>query len=545
LALSAVRAARHNKALQLFQLARLASVTGRWAYTVTLAVYAYRSGGAYAVALAALVRLGPAALASPFSGELLARGRVGTLLLKAGLLRSAVLATAGLLALLVEPSWPVYVCVAAESAVSAVMRPAQQSLLPRLAQTPEELTTTNLALSVIESLGVLIGPLCGAALLHLTTVGTVFLVAAGAYLVSALLLLPVSLDDAGPVVLRVRERRSFVSEALGGLRVVAADRDARVVLILYGAQNLIAGALNVLIVVTALRLLDLGQTGVGTLTAALGIGGVIGGGLVLARLPRRRHGADLAIGLALWGIPLVALAATSSEVVALLMLALVGVGVTVVDVAAVTLLQRAAADDVLGHALGLLQSILVTTVGIGTLVAPALIDWLGVRGALLAAGVPLPLLATSLWKRLNRLDAGTKSTSRWSALIAANSIFAPLSVVARDEIASQMVELPMHATDLVIEQGGRGDAFFLIGSGEVEVEQDGRLVAELGPGSGFGEIALLRDIPRTATVRAKTDGTLLRLERDPFLAVVTGNRFTAQAAESLVGARLGFGGVVG
>ncbi len=533
----AFRSTRANRSLRLLQLARLASVTGRWAYTVTLAVYAFRVDGATGVAVAALVRLGPAALTAPLTGTLLGRARPGTLLLQAGLLRTVALASAGLLALGGRPVWLVYLCVALESAVSATVRPIQQSLLPSLSRTPDELTSTNLALSVIESVGVLFGPLCGAALLRSTSVGTVFLVSAGAYLVSALLQLPMSRGE------RVAEPPPpRTGDALSGLRVVASDKDTRIVLTLYGAQSLVAGALNVLVVVTALRLLELGQTGVGTLTASIGVGGVIGGGLVLARLHVGDHGADLAIGLVLWGIPLVLLSFVSSELLALLLLAVVGVGVTVVDVAAVTLLQRVADNELLAHALGLLQAILVTAVGIGTVAAPALVAALGVRGALLAAGVPLPLLAAALWRRLRVLDRRAAAGSQWLAVLNANAIFTPLSRAAREHLVGRLEELPMRAGDVIMRQGDPGDAFFLVAAGSVEVEVDGSVVNRLHEGDGFGEIALLRDVPRTATVRALAGGTLLRLEREPFLATVTGNRSASRAAESLAGARLGLSG---
>src|SRR5262249_8434956 len=159
--------------------------------------------------------------------------------------------------------------------------------------------SANLALSVIESAGVLVGPLCGALLLHTTSVGAVFAAAAAAYAVSALLLLPVSRASEIALPQPAPDGR-FLADAFTSLSRGASAPATRVVIALYGAQNLVAGALNVLIVITALRLLDLGQAGVGTLTAAVGVGGVVGGGLVLTRLRTGRHGADLALGFVLW-----------------------------------------------------------------------------------------------------------------------------------------------------------------------------------------------------------------------------------------------------
>src|SRR5262249_9970937 len=303
-----------------------------------------------------------------------------------------------------QPVWVVFAAAACESAISSVLRPVQGSLVPSLSRTPEELTATNLALSVIASAGLLIGPLVGALLLHGSSVWIGFLVAAAAYGISVLLLLAVHIDESRDAARAGGSPLQSWTRALGRLRYVASRRDTAVVIVLYGAQNLVAGALNVLIVVTALRLLDLGQSSVGALTAAVGVGGVVGGGLVFSRLRRRRHAADLALRLALWGAPVLALAFIPSEAAAFVLLAIVGVGVTVVDVSAVTLLQRAARGELLTHALGLLQAVFVTSVGVGTLAAPLLVDAVGARGALLVTGALLPVLAAALWTRLSRLD---------------------------------------------------------------------------------------------------------------------------------------------
>jgi MFS family permease len=534
----AFRVSGANPRLRHVQAARLASVTGRWAYTVTLAVYAYHWAGAGGVAIAGIVRLAPGALIAPLAGAFTARGRTGAVLLQGGVVRTLALAGAGALVLAGAPAVAVYVLVALESAASTLLRPLQNALLPMLSRTPEELTSATLTLSVIESAGVLLGPLLGALLLHDTSVGIVFEAAAVAYAVSTVLLLPVRHSDAP--TRPSAERDGLFAGALDGARAVAADRDARVIVALYGAQNLAAGALNVLIVVTALRLLGMGQSGVGTLTAALGFGGVVGGALVFARLRRRRSGADLRVGLLLWGVPLVLLALVSSEVAALILLVVVGIGVTIVDVSAVTLLQRNADGELLPHALGLLQSVFVASVGIGTLLAPLLVDGLGIRGALVVTGAVLPLLAAALWRRLQRLDAAVTADSELVALLAAIPIFAPLSTPARERLARWLRATTLEAGETVFAQGDHGDGFYAVQEGEVDVLVDGEHVRTLGAGGYFGEIALLREVPRTATVRTRSAVRLQRLDRERFLAIVAGNTASSAAADAVVGARLGF-----
>ena len=531
----AFRVSLSNPGLRLLDLARLASVTGRWAYTVTLAVFAYRSAGAGGVAIAGLIRLFPAGAAAPLAGALVRRARMDTLLLWSGALRTIALAAAGVVVLADGPSAAVYALVAVEAAASALSRPLQSSLLPELAHTPEELTATNVALSTIESAGVLVGPLIGAALLALTSVGTVFIAAAFLYLASMLLLLPLhdrGRHDAGA-------RRPFLVEAADGARSVMRDHQARVVVALYGAQNFGAGMLNVLIVVTALQILDAGESGVGILTAAVGAGGVVGGALVAARLRNARYGSELGRGLLLWGVPLLLLAFAGSMGTAFALLAVVGIGATIVDVSSVTLLQRNLSRELLPHALGFLQTSFAVALGVGTVAAPVFVSVLGLKQAIAVTGAGVSLLAAARWPALHRLDDRRFAPPALTALLDPIPIFAPLPDAVLEHLATLLRPVSVAAGGVVFAQGDNGDAFYVIERGEADVLIDNKQVRTLRAGDYFGEIALVRDIPRTATIVARTDLQLQKLEREPFLATVTGNPASADAADAVVGARLG------
>ena len=278
----------------------------------------------------------------------------------------------------------------------------------------------------------------------------------------------------------------MLEEFITGTRAVAADASLRLVVLLYGAQNIVAGALNVLIVVTALQLLGMGQSGVGALTAAVGVGGVLGGALAFSRLRRGHHGTDLRIGLLLWGTPLVLLAFVSSPAAAVVLLGFVGVGVTVVDVAAVTLLQRTARGDLLPHALGVLQTTFVVSVATGTLLAPLLVSHLGIRGALLTTGAFLPVLAIGLNRQLRRLDAATVKHPVLVELLGRIPIFAPLPESAVEHLASSLTVRAFPAGAVVFSQGDDGEGFYIIESGQVDVATDGISVATLGPNDYFG-----------------------------------------------------------
>ena len=293
-----------------------------------------------------------------------------------------------------------------------------------------------------------------------------------------------------------------------------------------------------LVVVTALDLLKRGDSGVGLLNAASGVGGVVGALAAFALIGRKRLAADFGIGILLWGAPLAAIGIWPKTWVALIALGVLGLGNTLVDVAGLTLLQRTAPPDVIGRVFGVLEMILVGTIGLGAVLAPVLIDAIGIRWSLVATGAFLPVLAALTWRQLLRIDAESHAPSDELRLLERIPIFSPLPGPSLERLASQLEALPVQAGTEVIRQGDPGDRFYVIESGRLRVTVDGAPTGELGPGEFFGEIALLRDVPRTATVVAETESRLRVLDREEFLAAVTGHAPSARAADAVVGARL-------
>jgi MFS family permease len=533
---NALREVFRNPGLRRLELAWVGSVTGDWSFAVALAVYAYDSGGAAAVGLVGLIRFLPAAAAAPFSallGDRLPRRRV---MLLADLVRAAAIAGATAAAIVDAPAGAVYALAGLTSVVSTAFLPAQAALLPSLARTPQELTAANVASSTIEGVGSFAGPAVGGLLLAATGTSTVFSVTAGTFLWSALMVrgIPAAGDARGSGA-----GQELVAEALAGFRAIAVESRLRLLVGLYGAQTLVAGALNVLIVVSALELLDLGESGVGWLNSAVGAGGLVGAAAVLALTARRRLAADFRLGLVLWGAPIALIGVWPEQATTLLFLGLVGVGNTLVDVAGVTLLQRAVADEVLARVFGVLESLVVGTLGLGAVLAPILVEGLGVRGALVATGALLPVLAVLAWRRLNAVDAAVAAPEERLSLLRAVPLFAPLSPAALEHLASSLVPVHAEAGDRIVQEGEPGDRFYILRDGEADVLAAGRQIGTLEPGGYFGEIALLRSVPRTATVRATTVAELYALERDEFIATVTGHPASAEAADAVVAARLG------
>jgi MFS family permease len=534
--LGALREVFRNPGLRRLQLAWIGSVTGDWAYAIALGVFAYEAGGATAVGLVALLRFLPSAAVAPFAAVLADRYSRQRVMLAADAIRAVALAGAATVALEDGPAPAVYALAALVAVVSTAFQPAQAALIPTLARDPRELTAANVASSTIESVGSFVGPALGGLLLAVTSPGVVFAATAGAFVWSAL---NVARIPSTPPAREDVAEEALHREALAGFRAIFAVPSLRLVVGLYSAQTLVAGALNVLVVVAALELLDLGRSGPGLLNSAVGIGGLIGAAITLGLVGLRGLGTAFAFGLVLWGLPLVLFGAWPTTVAAVLFLGLLGIGNTLVDVSGLTLLQRTAPPEVLGRVFGVLESLVVGTLGLGAIIAPLLVSLFGVRWALVATGLLLPALALASWARLRTIDDRAVVPEHELERLRSLPLFAPLPPATLEHLAGNLVRVPAATGAEITRQGDVGDRFYLVDEGEVEVISDGVVVSTLGPGDYFGEIALLRDVPRTATVTARTDAALLALERDEFVSAVSGHPASLEAADAVVAARLG------
>lgn len=523
-----------NPDIRRLELGWAISVFGHWAYGIALAVYAFDKGGAGAVGLVGLFRFLPPAIFGPFTAMLADRYRRELVIIGANLSRAVLLGLTAAVMAADGPLWLIYLLTALVAIAFSAIRPAQAALLPGLAATPVELTSANVATSTIEAVGIFGGPALGGLLLAVTSPALVVAVAGVGFIFSAAIVARIR-PQAAPE--RPEEGRHIVREFAAGYVTLVQERGLRVLVILLIAQTLVAGSLNVLIVVTALQLLDLDEGGVGYLTSALGIGGVLGAIVSVGLVGRARLTADFTAGIVLWGLPIALIGLWPEPIPAFLLLMVVGLGNTLVDVSAFTLLQRAVPDEVLGRVFGAVQSLWVGTIGLGSILAPVAIDLFGIKGALVATGSLLPILAAICWRRLKVLDRA-EIPERELELLHGISIFRPLPAPILEGLAGAMLPLHVEAGREIVREGEAGDRFYVIASGEVEIVTHGEVINHEGPGEFFGEISLLRDVPRTATVRAKTDVELRALERDDFIAAVTGHAASAEAADSIVATRL-------
>jgi MFS family permease len=312
-----------------------------------------------------------------------------------------------------------------------------------------------------------------------------------------------------------------------------------VIIGLFGVQTLVYGAFVVLTAVAAIELLDLGSPGIGYLNAALGVGGLIGGIVAVVLVGVRRLAVTFGLALILWGAPILVVGLWAKPVPAFILIGIAGLGITLVDVAGFTLLQRAVPEDVLARVFGVLHSAFYFTGGIGAIVAPLLIDWLGVRGALIVTGAALPAVTIPAFGLLAHIDRTVTVPSAQLKRLRSIAMFAPLPAPTLESLASNLEPVEVPTGETIFRQGDAGDRFYIVDSGEVEIEIDGREANVLGPGDYFGEIALLRDIPRTGTARARKETKLYALDREAFVGAVTGHAASSEAAEGIVVARLG------
>lgn len=530
----AFRSVYDNRGLRRLQLAWAGAIIGGWAYVISLAVFAYREHGAYAVGALAVARWVSSGLAAPIAGVVGDRYRRVRVLVASSALRSVAIALAGAAVLADVSPFVVYGLAVLAALAGTVFGPSEAALVPTLARSPEELTAANVSASTIDSVGTFMGPALGGFLLAATAPEIVFFVAAGMVAWTSIV---VSGVEEGPRAPR-EEEEGGLRGGLAGFRTVLGDRRLRLIAGLLAAYTLLDGALDVLIVVLALETLNLGDSGVGFLNSTAGVGSLLGVVVAAGLVGRKGLASPIGLGMAFWGAPILLIGLWPSKASALALLAAVGAATTIVGVAGDTLMQRAVPEHVLARVFGALDSMMLVSIAIGAALAPTLVDLIGMRATLVAVGVVLPVLAALSWPRLREIDRAAEVPQRPLALLIAHPIFAPLPPPRLEQLALLLSERAASPGETIVRQGDAGDDFFLISAGRVRVTVDGAPAGELGPGEGFGEIALLRDVPRTATVEALAETTLYALDRAEFLGALSGHAESAAAAEGVAGRRL-------
>jgi Cyclic nucleotide-binding domain/Major Facilitator Superfamily len=519
-----------NPDLRRIELAFVGFNAAEWGVWIALLIYAYERGGATTAGVVAVVQLIPAAIFAPLAASFCERHSPTRVLGVGYFAQTGAMAATAVVLLADGPAAAAYALAAVAATAVTVARPAQAVLLPSLARTPEELTAANVVSGWIESVAVLGAPAVAGILFSAGGAGTVFAVMAGCTLVSAVLVGPVR-RPAG------QEGGTAVAGALDGLRVVAHEPGPRSLVWLLAVEAVALGALDVLYVVLAVGILHHGGGTAGYLNAAFGAGGVAGVAVTVALVGRRRLAPALLGALALWSLSLALIAVAPSLLSAFGLLAAAGVGRTLVDVAGRTLLQRTARPEVLARVFGLLEGVMMAGFAVGAITASAFVALAGNRGAFVCFAVLLPTCAVLVLRGLLGADAVALPVVELARLRAL-PIFAPLDPATLEGLARCLEPVELAAGVPVVREGERGDCFYVVAEGELDVTVGGEQVSTLERGDCFGEIALLREVPRTATVTSRTPVRLDSLDSASFVTAVTGHDPSAHAAGKLIRDRL-------
>ncbi|HEX2577333.1 MAG TPA: cyclic nucleotide-binding domain-containing protein, partial [Aquihabitans sp.] len=414
----------------------------------------------------------------------------------------------------------------------AIFRPAHSALLPALARSPGDLTSANAVRGMLDSLSTLGGPVAAAALLAVSGPAAAFAACAAASLLGGLVVVALP-NDPPP---RADAPGPGGRDVVRGFATIAGDRTLSLVTGLGVVQTITRGCLTVFTVVLAIDVFDTGDPGVGVLNAAVGAGGVLGSIFAFTLVRRGRLATWFGIGIALFGAPLVLIGALPELAAAIVLLGVVGVGNALIDVGGFTILARMTDEAVLARMFAGFEAILTLGFALGGLLGPVLVEELGPRTSLVVVGVLAPLAVAASWTMLRRLDGRLRVRDADIELLRAVPMLAALPAATIEQLGAALDRSEVASGQQVFAQGDAGDRFYVVESGRADVVRDGRVVNSLGRGEGFGEIALLDDRPRTATVLASGDEPLRLgvLDRPAFLTAVTGYPMSATVGREVV-----------
>jgi CRP-like cAMP-binding protein len=506
-----------------------AMTLAEWGYVTALAIDAFRSHGSVAVGLVGF-RLFIASIGSFFNISFLERHPNGNLLTAIAASRFAIVATSAALAATGAPLAPLLILVAMDAVVAAPYRPAQSAMLPVLARTPMELAAAAAGMSTVKTLSQALGAIAGGFLLVVTTPAVVFGGAAVLMLFAA-----AATIQFGHVPIRVSG--TGASTGLHGLLqdTVSIVRLPYVggLLVVSGLRTFVRGMWIAVAVIASLRLLHAGSAGVGLLMLAAGVGALAAVPLSAALIGRRKIGGPTILAFVACGIPLVIIAGIPLFDTALFFVAAWGVGMAVADVATFSLLHRLLDTPLLPRVTGAIESAKLALEGLGALVGPLLASTVGIRWALALAGLPLPAVVVAGRKLLHRLDATASERAQILALLHGVPFLAPLDMAALESLVGRLTHLEVPPGTDVVRQGDKGDRFYIVQTGSADVLVDGFLVGSVTPGGYFGERALLRDVPRMATVRSREPMDLLALQQVDFVTALTGQEGAPTASADM------------
>lgn len=524
---SVLRAVGANHALGRLLLAFLVITVVEYGEWITLLVYAYKHGGASAAGLVALAQLIPSILLAPVVSSQLSRIGVARLLVVAYLFAAAMLGACAAAILLDGAPVLVYAAAILFTIPLGVGIPLHNAIVPLVVRHPDELTAANAATGWCKGAGALAGPLLAGLMIGVQGPGLACLVLAAVCAFAPLLARTQPLRAAPEG--GEQDEEGGLADLIAAARVIAARPNTRALMAYRAGAAATEGAIDLLVVLIAINILAIGPAAAGYLSAAFGAGGMIGAAAAVL-LVGRHLAVPLAAAALAGAIALAALTLASTTAAAVALLVIVGASRSVQSVAAQTLLQRSTPLDVVVCAFVLIESIRDAGLAFGSLAVPLFVRLGGTDAAFLGMASLAPLVLLMTMHRIRTIDREASIPVVEMGLLRNLEIFSALPAAPLETLARESSYERFGEGDRVLREGDEGDRFYAITDGEVVVTKGDAEVRRMGRGEGFGEIALLHPVTRTATVTAASATTLLAVGREPFLAALMASTHVHEAA---------------
>jgi MFS family permease len=513
------RVLRGNRNLQLLFGGQVVSTFGDWLYVLALGILAYEiTGSATVVGVLTFARLLPYAALMPFLGILADRGNRKMIMISADLGRGACML--GLLFAGTEGTlWLAYPLVFLATAFSSLFKPAMSSVLPAIVGDEEKLVQANGIWGQMNSVSFVFGPALGGVLALFGAPELAFVINGATFLISAAALLFLRIPPReAPEQMESEEQEGWLSETFAGFRFLFRENEGvlSALTVSFAGQTFVGGGIWTLFLVLS-EAYGLGTEGSGFLNAVYGAGGVVGGLTAGYLAFRIRLGPTVIWSTAATSVVFLLLGVSPAGVLPFVILFVVGVLDIMVDVTATTIIQTATPEKLLGRVFGAFEAAIIMTMLVGALLVGPLIEILGVRATTVVLGIVGLVIFLACLPRLRKLERvlGVRMFVRKVPVLSG------LSHAVLEDLASRITLEKVPDEAVVVRQGEVGDRLYIVKDGEAEVVAQGEdgsetEVATLSKNDYFGEIALLRDVPRTATVRTRGPMELYSLEREDF-----------------------------
>ena len=527
-----LRVARHPD-LRRIEAAFAVFAIAEWATWLAITVYAFERGGVAEAGLVAVVLLAPATVVAPFAAFAGDRFRIDRVLALGYVVQSvAMLATAVAMGG-DAPAVVVYPLATAVAVAVTFTRPAMGALLPAVTRTPADLTAANVSVGVLQHLGVFAGPAIAGLLLHGSGGPARVYAAMGVGVaLAALAASGLRLDRTMVTPQQPIAAGDVIHEALEGFRTLRRESDLRVLVILLGLRMMVLGGCGVLFVAVADDLFTgAAASRSGLFAAGFGLGALLAAFGSVAFVGRAGLSTPHALAVLTTGVSLASIAVVRQPVFVVGLFMLAGAGESVARITGNTLVQRAAPTEVLCRVFGVIEGIDMAAFAFGAVSVSLIVNWVGLSSAMVVIGSTLVLGIALGARRLRKIDdAAPPPRPALVRLVRAQEMFASLPAPSLTRLLTGVVPIEVASGTVVIREGEAGDRYYLVERGDLVVTVNGHRVHTLGPGEAFGEIALVRDVPRTATVTATSAALLQAIERTEFLTALTGHPQGLQAA---------------